>query len=102
MLKSNEALPSRLPGRMSLGKARMSMEERMATTIEARFDGQVFRALGVLALPPNTTVRLTIEPLPEKPTSFLRTARSPNLQGPPDWASNLDGYLYGEETGGAG
>jgi len=74
----------------------------MATTIEATFDGQVFRPAGPISLPPNTTVRLTIEPLPDKPMSFLRTARSLNLEGPPDWASNLDTYLYGEGAGGAG
>jgi hypothetical protein len=34
------------------------------------------------------------------PTSFLQTARSLDLQGPPDWASKLDDYLYGKETGG--
>jgi hypothetical protein len=76
------------------------METRMATTIEATFDGRVFRPLGVIALPPNTTVRLTVEPLPDKSSSFLRTAQSLNLQGPPDWASNLDAYLCGEEPGG--
>jgi hypothetical protein len=69
----------------------------MATTIEATFDGKVFRPVGVVELPPNTIVRLTVEPLPTQSTSFLRTARSLNLQGPPDWASNLDNYLYGEE-----
>ncbi len=68
----------------------------MATTIEATFDGQVFRPVGVISLPPNTTVRLTVEPLAETPASFLRTARSLNLEGPPDWASNLDAYLHGE------
>jgi predicted DNA-binding antitoxin AbrB/MazE fold protein len=62
----------------------------MATTIEATFDGQVFRPAQPVALPPNTTVRITIETLPDKPASFLRTARSLNLEGPPDWARNLD------------
>lgn len=74
----------------------------MATTIEATFDGQVFRPVGAISLPPNTTVRLTVETLPDGPASFLRTARSLNLEGPPDWASNLDAYLYGEGTEGAG
>ncbi len=73
----------------------------MATTIEATFDGQVFRPTGPVFLPPNTTVRITVEPLPGKPASFLRTARSLNLEGPPDWATNLDAYLHGEGTGGA-
>jgi hypothetical protein len=30
--------------------------------------------------------------------SFLRTARSRDLDGPPDWAVNLDTYLYSEES----
>jgi hypothetical protein len=74
------------------------------TTIEATFDGNVFRPAGPVPLPPNTPVRLTIEPLaakPPKPASFLATARSLNLEGPPDWANNLDKYLYGEEDRGA-
>jgi hypothetical protein len=74
----------------------------MATTIEATFDGNVFHPSGPVALAPNTAVRLTIEPLPAKPgapASFLRTARSLDIEGPPDWASNLDKYLYGEEEG---
>jgi hypothetical protein len=73
----------------------------MATTIEATFDGRVFRPTEPVSLPPNTTVRLTVEPLPVRPTSFLRTARSLRLEGPPDWASNLDTYLYGEGAGSA-
>jgi hypothetical protein len=74
----------------------------MATTIEATFDGHVFHPAEPISLPPNTTVRLTVEPLSDQPVSFLRTARSLKLEGPPDWASNLDAYLYGEEAGGAG
>jgi predicted DNA-binding antitoxin AbrB/MazE fold protein len=76
----------------------------MSTTIEATFDGSVFRPVSPVDLEPNTTVRLAIEPLPAKvgkPASFLQTARSLNLEGPPDWASNLDKYLYGEEAEGA-
>ena len=30
------------------------------------------------------------------PSSFLRTARSLGLSGPPDWSENLDNYLYGD------
>lgn len=76
----------------------------MTTTIEATFDGTVFRPTGPVSLAPNTPVRLTIEPLTSKsdePASFLRTARALGLEGPPDWASNPDKYLYGEEAGGA-
>ena len=31
-------------------------------------------------------------------TSFLQTARELHLEGPADWASNLDEYLYGKEA----
>lgn len=30
-----------------------------------------------------------------EPKSFLRVARSLRLQGPADWSSRLDDYLYG-------
>ncbi len=71
----------------------------MVETLEAIFDGKVLRPERPLTLEPNTRVRITIEtmqPAAEKTTSFLRTARSLNLDGPPDWATNLDIYLYGE------
>lgn len=73
----------------------------MVKTIEAVFDGQVLRPEGPLVLEPNTCVRITIEtvePTPVSATSFLRTARSLHLDGPPDWAANLDTYLYGGES----
>ncbi len=73
----------------------------MSTTIEATFDGNVFRLTGPVPLSPNTPVRLIVETLPEEPrssTSLLRTARELHLQGPPDWANNLDEYLYGREA----
>jgi hypothetical protein len=72
----------------------------MSNTIEATFDGNVFRPNQPVPLSPNTTVRLTVELLPEKgrsASSFLQTARGLKLQGPPDWAANFDSYLYGEE-----
>lgn len=75
----------------------------MTKIIEATFDGAVFRPAEPIVLEPNTTVRLTYETLPVQPaksSSFLRTAQSLNLEGPPDWATNLDQYLYGEETAG--
>ena len=74
----------------------------MAETIEATFDGEVFRPTRSISLPPNTTVRLTVEPVEDKPNSFLHIARALNLEGPPDWAKNLDTYLYGEKAGGGG
>lgn len=71
----------------------------MTTTMEAVFDGQVLRLDEPLALAPNTRVRITIEalePAPSSQTSFLRTARSLNLDAPADFATNIDAYLYGE------
>jgi hypothetical protein len=76
---------------------------RMSTTIEATFDGAVFRPSVPVSLAPNTHVRLTVQPIPTtpaNPSSFLRTARSMKLEGPPDWATNLEKYLYGEEAEG--
>jgi hypothetical protein len=70
----------------------------MSQTLDAIFDGNVFRPDGPIQLEPNTRVRLTIEPAPtstQESQSFLRVARSLNLEGPPDWSSRLDEYLYG-------
>ncbi len=71
----------------------------MTQTVEAIFDGVVLRPDTALALEPNTRVRLTMEilsPAETSASSFLETARSLNLSGPPDWAANLDNYLYGD------
>ena len=72
----------------------------MTKVIEAVFDGVTLRPDEPLELPPNTRVRLTIEsPSPvDAGGSFLRTARSLELSGPPDWSSNLEAYLYGQKA----
>jgi predicted DNA-binding antitoxin AbrB/MazE fold protein len=70
----------------------------MSQTLEATFDGQVFRPVQPVELEPNTQVEIvvTVKSLPEdKPKSFLRTARSLKLKGPKDFSSRLDDYLYG-------
>jgi hypothetical protein len=70
----------------------------MTQTLEATFDGQVLRLDEPLKLQPNTRVRITIEadiPQKKKARSFLRTARSLNLQGPADWSARIEEYLYG-------
>ena len=72
----------------------------MPTSINATFDGTVFRPSEPVRLEPNTLVRMTFEPTAgpvRKTDSFLRVARSLNLQGPPDWSENVDKYLNGEE-----
>ncbi len=69
----------------------------MTKTIEAVFDGKVLHPEDPLTLKPNTRVRITIETLESatgEAPSFLDTARTLNLDGPPDWAMNLDAYLY--------
>jgi predicted DNA-binding antitoxin AbrB/MazE fold protein len=72
----------------------------MGKTIEALFDGAVFRPVEPLTLKPNTRVLIVIETTPptiDSAISFLRTARSLNLDGPPDWSANLENYLYGDK-----
>ena len=72
----------------------------MNQIIEALYDGAVFRPSDPIELAPNTRVRITIETAsassPEA-RSFLRTARSLELDAPPDWSSNIDEYLYGRD-----
>lgn len=75
----------------------------MSKTIEAVFDGEVLRPQEPLELPPNTKVRITIEEsTTAKPysKSFLQTARSLNLEGPPDWSERIEEYLYENRTDG--
>ncbi len=88
----------------------------MTTTIEATFDGEVFRPTQPVALEPNTPVKLTVETAtatlppeqghatPGEPYSFFDTLKSMRIDGPPDWSANVDKYLYGhlhdEDAGG--
>jgi predicted DNA-binding antitoxin AbrB/MazE fold protein len=70
----------------------------MSQTFDATFDGSVFRPDQPIELEPNTRVRITVEPATKsekRPESFLRVTRSLNLDGPSDWSSRLDDYLYG-------
>ena len=71
-------------------------EMDMSLTIEAVFDGKAFLPVTPVAIEPNTRVRISVDAQDERaPTSFLETARSLKLDGPPDWAEKLDEYLYG-------
>ena len=70
----------------------------MSQIVEATYDGSVLLPDTTLEVAPNTRVRITVESLPPKatgPLSFLDTAQSLNLNGPPDWSENLDEYLDG-------
>jgi hypothetical protein len=73
----------------------------MSTTINATFDGSVFRPAEPVQLEPNSVVRLTVEKiLPGKtgqPYSSLDYLASLNLDGPPDGSANIDKYLYPED-----
>jgi hypothetical protein len=77
----------------------------MLRTTDALFDGKVLRPDDALGLAPNTRVRLTIETVESSAPgsqSFLNTARSLNLDGPPDWADRLETYRYGGDASDAG
>jgi predicted DNA-binding antitoxin AbrB/MazE fold protein len=72
----------------------------MTRTIEAIFDGKVFRPSETLTLEPNTHVQIVIDekpPIENKSKSFLSVARSLRLQGPKDFSEKIDEYLYGGE-----
>jgi len=71
-------------------------------TLYATFDGHVLRPEEPISLPPNTRVRLLLEPAgsgaaAEEAFSFLSVARSVELEGPPDWSARLEEYLYGSD-----
>jgi len=72
----------------------------MPKTFTAIYDGKVLCPEESLNLEPNTVVQVTIE-ISKKTDkckkSFLQTARSLNIDGPPDWSDKLDNYLYGME-----
>lgn len=68
----------------------------MMKTIEATFDGLVFRPIEPVLLEPDTRVKITFKTEPANaPQSFLDVALSLNLDGPPDWSARVDDYLYG-------
>jgi len=73
----------------------------MSQTLEATFDGEVFRPAEAVELQPDTRVQLvvTVKGASEmEKRSFLRTARSLRLEGPKDWSARLDDYLYRGES----
>lgn len=71
-------------------------------TLEAVFDGKVLLPGEPLELQEGERVRITVESLGEKANeksaSFLDTAQSLQLEGPPDWSDKIDEYLYGSES----
>jgi hypothetical protein len=69
----------------------------MTKTLDALYDGRTLFPMEPLDLQPNTRVRITIEtgsvPQAQSVHSFLRTARSLRLEGPPDWSERIEDYL---------
>lgn len=62
----------------------------MPLTIEAVFDGKAFLPVTPVAIKSNTRVRISVDAQDEQvPRSFLETARSLKLDGPPDWAGRV-------------
>jgi len=86
----------------------------MEKILDATYDGEVFRPDEPVDLASNTKVKVIVEdekaepkklklvemPKKEKgePYAFLRYARSVSIDAPPDYASNIDEYLYGGKS----
>jgi hypothetical protein len=87
--------PIRLSARTPLGPATEGTD--MTTTIRAMFDGQVFRPDEPPDLPANTPVILQVQTTDQdvkaEPYAFFKFARQANVEGPPDWSTNVDEYL---------
>ena len=61
----------------------------MLKTVHATYDGTMSR-------PEEIKI---IRPAKAKNGSFLETARLFRLEGPADWSSRLEDYLYGNKSG---
>ena len=84
----------------------------MEKILDATYDGEVFRPDEPVDLASNTKVKIIVEDekgelkslkLLEKkgkgePYAFLKYARTVSIDAPPDYASNIDEYLYGGKS----
>ena len=73
----------------------------MRIKLNAIFDGKALLPEEDIDLEPNTRVSVIIESeesSDKKVLSFLKTAISLGLDGPSDWSTHLDEYLYGGMT----
>lgn len=69
----------------------------MLKSVEAIYDGEVFRPAGAVELAANTRVRLIVETFLAEDSvaqSFLELAADLELDGPEDWSLRLEDYLY--------
>jgi hypothetical protein len=72
---------------------------RHDSSLEATFDGEVFRPTGTVKLPANTRVQLLIRAETEQaPVSFLDVAKNLKLEGPSDWSVRVNDYLISDIT----
>ncbi len=84
----------------------------MEKIFDATYDGEVFRPDEPVDLASNTKVKIIVEDeigefkklkLVEKkgkgePYAFLKYLESVSIDAPPDYASNIDEYLYGGKS----
>ncbi len=84
----------------------------MEKILDATYDGEVFRPDEPVDLASNTKVKIIVEDkepkklklveMPKKgkgePYAFLKYLESVSIDAPPDYASNIDEYLYGGKS----
>ena len=74
----------------------------MTIKIRAKYDGVTFVPKEDVELPKDTDVTLIVEEEEWEPEEgrylFFKAARAAKLQGPSDWSSKLDDYLYHGQT----
>jgi len=59
-------------------------------TIDAVFDGQTFRPIQPIELPPNTSVQIAVTADNLPALSFSDGAEAPELEGPPEWSHHIE------------
>ncbi len=72
----------------------------MVRVIHATYNGSVLHPEEPLPFAPNTPLHVVVtdDPAEAAPASFLEATARLNLEGPEDWSSNFDHYLYGHRT----
>ena len=73
----------------------------MSMTLHLTYDGETLRSDEPLDLKAGARIMVTVESIESgdsgaAPYSFFHTALGMNLDGPSDWSTRLDDYLYGE------
>ncbi len=62
----------------------------MVLTIDAIFDGQTFRPIQPIELPPNTSVQIAVTADDLSTLSFPDGAEALELEGPPEWSRHIE------------